>query len=383
MIIFFFSDIPWEGLYQRPHHIAKRFSLKNFVIWIEPMTFSHKPYFKLKHIENNLYIITIPAIPYNARSQSLRKIAVILSSFKLFRLIIQFLQYKIVKKALSNIKKEDNFIFFIENYQLASLISYFKPKLIIYDYIDNALGFTKLPNHVIKTWELIIKKSNFIIATSNFLINQISNFRKENIHLITNGVEYNFFSTAKYDTIPTDLPTNKKIVGYIGAIYPWLDFELIDYLCKRFLDINFVFIGKGHPEVKQHLTNLKKYDNFFYLGFKNYTYIPAYLSRFNMGIIPFKRNILTEGVNPVKLFEYSAMGIPTVCTNFSDELSEYKNLIFIANTKEEFENNIKLALDKSTQPEFINKIKEFAKNNDWDEKYLKINSLIERYLRKT
>ncbi len=385
MIIFFFSDIPWEGLYQRPHHLAKRLSKNYIVIWIEPFTLSNKLNFKLKNIGENLYSVTVPTIPYNARNKFIKKLAFFLSSCKIFRLTIQFIQYKIIEKITSEInhKKNDEYVFFFENFQISNITRYFKPKIIIYDYIDNAFGFTKLPDHIVKMWQHLVENSNFIITTSNNLIKQIKSIRTENVYLVTNGVEYNLFSSPQTHVDPPDLPKDKKIVGYIGAIYPWLDFELIAYLCSKISHINFVFIGKEHPEIEKSLTNLKKYNNFFYLGFKNYKDIPAYSSRFNIGIIPFKRNELTEGVNPVKLFEYSATGIPTVCTNFSDDLEEYKDLIFISNTKEEFLQNLFLALEKSTQSDFINKIKNFAKVNDWNEKYKIVNSLIENYLRKS
>ncbi|RCK74564.1 MAG: Glycosyltransferase [Ignavibacteriae bacterium] len=381
MIIFFFSDVSWEGLYQRPHHIAKRLSKNNIVIWIEPLTFSHKPNFKLKHIENNLYTITIPAIPYNARNKILKRLTLTLSSLNIFRLLIQKTQIKFINKIFFElkIKINDEYIFFFENYQLSDVITNFKPTLIIYDYIDNALGFTKLPKHVIETWNKLIKNSNFIFATSNYLINQIQKYRKNDIYLVTNGVEYEFFSSYQTSTNPTDLPVEKKIVGYIGAIYPWLDYDLIEYLCSNLPDINFTFIGKTHPDIKPYLENLQKHKNFFYLGFKNYSIIPSYLSKFSVGIIPFKRTELTEGVNPVKLFEYSAMGIPTVCTNFSDDLEEYKNLIFISSTKEDFVQNILSAIRKSTESEFIIKLKNFAKQNDWDEKYQTIMNVIQSY----
>lgn len=381
MIIFFFSDIPWKGLYQRPHHLAKRLSEKNIVIWIEPLTLSNNLNLKLKNIGNNLYSITLPAIPYNARNKLIKKLALFFSSCKIFRLTVQYIQYKIIKKILSQIDKQDEeYIFFFENYQLSNITKYFKPKIVIYDYIDNAFGFTKLPYHVIKMWQNLVVNSNFIITTSKSLTKQINLIRNENVHLVTNGVEYNIFSSPQSQYKQSDLPNDKKIVGYIGAIYPWLDFELIAYLCSKITNINFVFIGKEHPEIANSLTSLKKYNNFFYLGFKNYKDIPTYLSSFNIGIIPFKRNELTECVNPVKLFEYSAIGIPTVCTNFSDDLEEFKNLIFISRTNEEFLQNIFFALEKSTQPEFVDKIKNFAKANDWDEKYRIIKSLIENYL---
>jgi glycosyltransferase involved in cell wall biosynthesis len=129
---------------------------------------------------------------------------------------------------------------------------------------------------------------------------------------------------------PPDLPNNKPIVGYVGAVYPWFDFNLLNYLCQELPYLNFVVIGKDHPDVKYEIEKLKAHQNFHFLGYRDYRTTPKYLHNFSVAIIPFKGNILTEAVDPVKLYEYSAAGVPTICTNFSDDLDMFKDFIYIA-----------------------------------------------------
>ena len=51
--------------------------------------------------------------------------------------------------------------------------------------------------------------------------------------------------------------------------------------------------------------------------------VPGVLLDFTVGMIPFRRTALTAAVNPNKLYEYLAVGLPAVATPFSTEVSRY------------------------------------------------------------
>ncbi len=378
MTIFFFSDISYEGLYQRPQHLAKRFARENRVIWIEPIILTKKPAFKPIEICSNIFSISLPAFPYNARQKWVKSLTSILSKFSLFRWVLLKIQVLLLKNTMESFPDiNDNYIFFYNNFHFIKLIQSFNPKKVCFDYIDNAFGFVDLPRHMVEDWKFTINKSNLITVTSHTLKKQVEEFRKDNIHLVSNGVEYNLFADKSKSESLTDLPKKQNIVGYIGAVYKWFDFDLLNYLCKELPDIDFVIIGREHPDVKSEIQQLNKNFNFHFLGFREYHKIPQYLNSFKAAIIPFKSNILTSAVNPVKLYEYSAVGLPTVTTNFSDDLDEFKELIFIADTKETFQTMLKRAITKYEVGDYKRRLRDFAKANDWDKKFQKINSLIQ------
>jgi hypothetical protein len=43
-----------------------------------------------------------------------------------------------------------------------------------------------------------------------------------------------------------------------------------------------------------------------------------HLARFSAGLIPFLRNSLTAGVDPIKFYEYRAAGLPVLSTTFGE-----------------------------------------------------------------
>ena len=69
-----------------------------------------------------------------------------------------------------------------------------------------------------------------------------------------------------------------------------------------------------------------------------------YAAEFDIGLIPFVRNTLTEAVNPLKLMEYYALGLPVLATRLP-ELEAIGGPLRLASTAEEFCGNLRDLLD--------------------------------------
>jgi glycosyltransferase involved in cell wall biosynthesis len=130
-------------------------------------------------------------------------------------------------------------------------------------------------------------------------------------------VDYVHFSPTPRKR-PIDLPSGKPIIGYSGAIAPWVDWELLKVVIQENPEFNFVFIGAYFQLNKFPLKNLR---NVFYLGLKPYHELPAYLHHFDVGLIPFLKTEMTKGCNPIKLYEYYASGIPVLGTPLPEMLT--------------------------------------------------------------
>ena len=42
------------------------------------------------------------------------------------------------------------------------------------------------------------------------------------------------------------------------------------------------------------------------------------MAEFHVGLIPFKKNALTASVDPIKYYEYRALGLPVISTDFGE-----------------------------------------------------------------
>ena len=178
---------------------------------------------------------------------------------------------------------------------------------------------------------------------------------------LPHGVDYDHFSCEKADTIPLEvLQTIKKpVVGFFGTIDTWVDISAIAYLAKRFPECSFVVIGRSVVP----LTVLEGLDNVYCLGQQPYSALPQYARLFDVGLIPFVMNDLTKAVNPLKLMEYYAIGMPVISTRLPD-IVDVPGPLYFADTHEEFGNRLEEIL-RGNLPELRLSAKEVARKNSW------------------
>jgi glycosyltransferase involved in cell wall biosynthesis len=88
--------------------------------------------------------------------------------------------------------------------------------------------------------------------------------------------------------------------------------------------------------------------------------LPNWVAQFDVCLIPFLKNDLTAGIYPLKINEYLACGKPVVATRFSD-LSDFEEVVDIADTSEEFIILVKKVLGESRPKNQSNK---HANNDD-------------------
>jgi GT2 family glycosyltransferase len=104
--------------------------------------------------------------------------------------------------------------------------------------------------------------------------------------------------------------------------------------------------------------------NIHLLGEQPYENLHEYLSVFDVCIIPFIKNSLTDATNPVKLYEFLSAGKPIVATRLN-EISIYQDYIHLAGTFGEWELAIKESLSEEKTDELLTHRYEFARSNTW------------------
>jgi hypothetical protein len=104
--------------------------------------------------------------------------------------------------------------------------------------------------------------------------------------------------------------------------------------------------------------------NLHVVGALPWAELPGYLQHASVGLIPFdigNHRDLIRGVNPLKLYEYAAAGLPVVSVAWP-ELQTLNAPIELANTPEEFVRAIDRML-MSPPPAQV--LKGFAAQHDW------------------
>lgn len=286
---------------------------------------------------------------------------------------------------LRKILKERGFLnidlLFINNIKLISVLRFVKPRMIIFRISDRIEGFKNTPRTISILQKEVIKTSNLIFATSKNLQQEASKINKNTLYL-PNGVDEKFIMAAdeKYPHPEEFKNIKTPIVIYIGTISDWFDYKLYEYGIAKSKNISFVMIGPiSGTNYNKNMANIQRYvrtyRNFYYLGPRPHSELKKYLAYADIGVIPFRVNSLTNEINPVKLFEYVAYGLPVIASHMT-ELQNYAEYVSCYKYKEEYVGLISNYLNKKRC--LAQKLIEFAHSNTWEKRFEFMLSQIEK-----
>lgn len=237
----------------------------------------------------------------------------------------------------------------------------FKEKAIIaYDYIDNWRSSLGWEWYTEENESAIVSVSDVLVASAKTLQVDLQDRFDRPVELIPNAVNDILFDSSRDWQRPVDIPSgNSKIVMYIGALWgEWFDWDLLAKAADALKDFNFVMIGGVADERKESFSN--NHSNVYFLGLKEQKDLPAYLNAADVCIIPFTVDHITKFVNPLKVYEYLAMGRPVVASSMP-ELMNIPGVVISENDRD-FVTNIVSMADIKFGPE----INAFVKENNWE-----------------
>lgn len=361
MNIVCFSDIRWDFLKHRHHHILENLPSDWKILFFQPATLSMNK-FKNSKIPDNVTIITVPTLPYFDRI-GLHKVNDLFTNFWL-------------KKYVKKFKFQNSTLLFYDP-RFSSIIGKLNEKLIWYEIVDDRKFFQGIKNWYSLYMKNLLQKSDIVTTSSKNLFNKLNN-SPDKFFYVSNAVDFEHFNQT-HDIIPPDIKQiSSPILGYVGTIGDWFDFELLKKILASFPKISVVLLGYLYPSQEKKIKELKNFKNFYFLGTKHYSEIPLYIKQFSLCLIPFKVNELTKSVNPLKLYEYSASGKNTVSTMLP-EIEHFSNIVHFAKNHDEF---IKLISDVLESPHNAEILTNFAKKNTWDVVIKNILSILENHEKK-
>ena len=342
------NSVPWDlKLKQRPHHLANEFSkLGYFVVYLE-----------YDNVLKDFRVIKENLITVNTE-EYLTKLPEVCSECYFLSPNNMPTKFKILKKMVDGGYK------------------------FIYDYLDefheDISGDLSIQMEV---WDRLEDlKPVVCLATAKRLYNELKKYlgKGQKVVMASNAVvvEHFDFEKSKVKTPPADMISvvkkKKPIVGFYGALAPWIDFNLLNKVAENHPEWEFVYLGVDYNGAA---VDLEARDNVHNLGAKNYEQLPKYAKYFDVAIIPFKRGEIAKATSPVKLFEYMAAGLPTVCTRDLQECRGY-DLVFMSKGDAEFEENISRAIEACKKIENRKKLLNQAKENTWEKRVQQITSTL-------
>lgn len=247
--------------------------------------------------------------------------------------------------------------------------------LSVYHCVDHIPGERYIAKHGITSEIEFAKAADITISTSKPLMQRLRQWNP-NSYTVENAADYELFSSVPSDNIPKDIASiPHPRVLYMGNIGLRIDYNLLEKVALELPDYHFVMAG---PINKREFKGerLKKLNNVYFLGRKDYKEVPAYINAADVCLIPFVCTEYTKYIYPLKINEYLSLGKPVVCSNFAN-LDSFDHLVSRYNTPEEFIQELQRAYQTDTAVD-ASKRKVFAAENTWDKRMERWREILQR-----
>ena len=303
------------------------------------------PPFHLRE-EDGVHIVTLPPFPFSRRLMS----TVIGTAWGAIAGLI-------LKRSIPKLSTDVNMVIstpwwcrFVENNGFSA---------VAYDCIDHvSVHEGGKFFSVMEGWEqslLRISRNIFIIRDHMAKVIPLNSIGK--VHVVPNGVPSAWMVAGKSSMMLP--PTGQKPrIGFVGSIYEWIDQDLIVQTARLLPDYQFILIGPLRREVS--VERLRAEPNIELCPPIPFEKVPSAIRSFDVCMMPFTQDVISEWADPLKLYEYLAMGKPVVSTvNFNQEAP-----VFIGRTAAEFSDQIARALMASGEVDIARR-QGFAAQYTW------------------
>jgi glycosyltransferase involved in cell wall biosynthesis len=236
----------------------------------------------------------------------------------------------------------------------------------IYRVADRDAGFRDSSPHLAAVERRIAAHVDLVLYTAPNLREYVERMKPRQMRYFPNGVDFERFSRPM-DRPPDIARLSRPIAIYVGSIDFWFDSDLLDAAAAALLDVDFVIIGPRRRGCRPPTPR----PNLHLLGPRPYAQVPAYLQAARVGLIPFdvaRHAVLVDAINPIKLHEYFACGLPCVATAWQ-ALRELRTPAILTQTHEQFIAAIRATV---AQPPSRQPLLDFARANDWSARFAEL-----------
>jgi glycosyltransferase involved in cell wall biosynthesis len=223
--------------------------------------------------------------------------------------------------------------------------------------------------------ELISKVDQVIVTTPALFESKRPSARR--IETVPNGVDVEHFAKAlQPETVvpPALRALPRPVIGFIGGVQYWVDFDLIAHAARTHPDWSFAFVGPVEPLAR--VDKVRGMSNVHFLGRQPYANVPEFVAGFDVCINPYVLDGVAENVDPLKLYDYLASGKPTVSVDIP-AARRFADVIRLTKTSDEFTRAIEAAL---ADPGDAASRQRAAAVHSWEARFQRVQAVVERLI---
>ena len=329
-----FSHLRWDFVFQRPQHLMSRFaSDMTVVFWEEPVEIEKREtaFLKVRQAEDfpNVRIVT-PHLPQG------------LSEERREKALKRLLDAHVASCARP-------LVAWYYTPMMLPFSRHLDASAVVYDCMDELSKFRFAPECLLDLEQELIERAD-LVFTGGASLYEAKKDRHSNAHCFPSSVDLKHFAQARRELPQPDDQVELKHprLGFYGVIDERFDIDLLRQIADMRPDWSFVMVG---PVVKIGEDELPRAANIHYVGGKTYEQLPAYLSGWDVALMPFAMNESTQFISPTKTPEYLAGGKPVVSTPVRDVVRSYGHLqgVHIAHDADGFVRCCEKALEQSRE----------------------------------
>ncbi|CQR58544.1 glycosyltransferase family protein [Paenibacillus riograndensis] len=358
--IAYLMHIDWNWAKQRPHFIAEELSAVYDVDLIYIKQVANSSRYKKQEVCKKLNIRKLYKLPYSGKLKIIKKVECLLN--KKIR-SIDFSVYDLIWVTSPIIF---NFIDFKHINNNSN---------IIYDCMDDYLEFTEHKKDLSKHKQLeeqLVCKSKMIITSSSTLKERLQSryveyIRDEEIYVINNAVSQKWLDKKDeyLQIVNRYSETSKYVIGYVGTISDWFDFDLLMYILSENKRVEFKLIGPSTVKKVLH-------PRITYIGAVSHDSLVTHVRDVDAFIMPFVVNKLIEAVDPVKIYEYIMFDKPIFCIRYP-EAEKFYEYVSLYRDKHEVLGEINKMISGSHE---VKESYEYLRDNTWIKRFNEIKKVI-------
>ena len=163
--------------------------------------------------------------------------------------------------------------------------AHLEPQATVFDCMDELSAFKFAPPELIENEKRLLEKADLVFTGGQSLY-EAKKDRHARVFAFPSSIDVEHFAKAR--TIKNEPEDQAEIpapkLGFCGVIDERMDTILLAEMADLRPDWQFIMIG---PVVKIAPEDLPRRSNIHYLGGKNYDELPAYLSGWNIALMPF------------------------------------------------------------------------------------------------
>ncbi|MGB7861304.1 MAG: glycosyltransferase [Acidimicrobiia bacterium] len=194
------------------------------------------------------------------------------------------------------------------------LIDRFEEAVVIYDILDDLSIYdadeVDLPPKLrVQHHHPTMMEVADVVITSNRVLLGRHSAERNDVLLVENGVDLDLFHP------PRPSPARSQhVIGYHGAVASWFDFDLVGALALARPELTVKIVGPVDDRVASAASQLERLENVEFIPQMPVARVAEVVRSFDVGLIPFVIDEMTQGVTPLKMYEYLASGVPVLAT---------------------------------------------------------------------